>query len=374
MRNNDVVLYSYKKVTCKGKTEGRGWGWKFWPFIKKEVPIQPKTEQEIPAQFETEILQTGESIIAKLSEKWKKEDLKLKTDFCKALKNLLLTRAAYEKEANEANQYLLEHEKIKARFEEFNPPSVNHKWTMFWLILISISEFFINSLVFQILGQNQMETYIAAFGMGIIIPLGAHFFGKSLQQESKSYADKIWLIVVPIAIFALLAGLSFLRSKYFEGLEISKILGIDLSPEEATIVFIIINIALFVIAAVIAHEGTHPQHKLYNTVRIRFRDSLKKLTKEKGEAKEAAKALKEAELSYQEIRSIREKTFERDVQQINQTKETVEWLAAAYRTANLSVRNDLPVCFKKKPADIDIPDTMKKLDWECKEASKEMEQ
>ncbi len=358
--------YSYRCVVKRAKKDARNWKWKFWPFLKEEKPKEPKTDQEIEAQYERELNQSGEQQISKIAEDWKESDYKLKPDYCEALKRYTIAYNTLAEEKGEMNESLAEYKVAKEKFNRFEPPSIKAGWMMFWLITIGISEFFINSLVLQILGQGKLETYIAAFSMCVIIPLGAHFFGKSLQQTSKSVSDKFWLILTPIIILMLLAGLSYLRSKYFEGIGVSKLLGIEISSTEVTIVFIIINVALFVVAAVIAHEGTHPQHKAYSQAAKRFKVALKEFEKDEGDVKIAVKELNISEKDLEQKKHRRAKTHEKLKEEAITIKESSEWLISAYRSTNLANRSDVPKCYNnKEPRVPEIPQSLIDIDWHC---------
>lgn len=359
--------YTHRTVVCRAKKDARNWRWKFWPFAKEEKAKEPKTDQTIDAQYEKELFQLAESLIAETAEKWKEFDIKLKPEYCKAEKEAENADKEWKTVSDEAKQSSSEFEKAKEIFYKFQPPSMDPKWSLFWLVLIGISEFFINSLVLQILGQGQIETYIAAFGMCIMIPWGAHYFGKSLHQETKSRVDIFWLIATPLIVLTLIGGLSFLRSKYFEALGISKILGIEVSPTEATTVFIIINLALFVIAAVISHEGSHPQHKSYSQAKKRYKDALNAFEDDEDEVNKAAKDLAEAQKHLQYIQHKRAKTHEKLFQEANSIKENIEWLTSSYRAANLANRADVPECFKQSHNAPEIPNSLKNLDWSCGE-------
>lgn len=359
--------YTYRSILRRAKKDARNFRWKFWPFLKEQKSKEPKTDQQIESQFERELLQSGESQISQISEEWKERDLKLKPDYCAALRRYTSAYKTLSEKKGEMSDSVKEYNAAKGLFDKFEPPSLKPGWMLFWLIAIGISEFFINSLVLQILGQNQIETYIAAFSMCVMIPLGAHFFGKSLQQIYKSTVDKFWLITVPIIILTLIGGLSFLRSKYFEGMGISKLLGIELTSTEATIVFIIINIALFVVAAVVSHEGTHPQHKSYSQAKKRFKLAQKELEKDEEDVKMAAKELKSSEKDLEMKKHIRAKTHERLKEEAVTIKESAEWLISAYRSTNLANREDVPECFKKPHKEPEIPDSLLHLDWNCDE-------
>ncbi|MEW6652020.1 MAG: hypothetical protein AB1394_00975 [Bacteroidota bacterium] len=360
-------IYTYRSVVRRAKKDARDWKWRFWPFARETKSQEPKTDQTIEAQYEKELFQLGEGLIAEIAEKWKELDIKLKPEYCEEEKHVQNAGYAWSLERAEATQSAFEFEEAKKKFHEFQPPSLDPSWAIIWLILIGISEFFINSLVLQILGQEQYETYIAAFGMCIIIPLAAHYFGKSLQQTIKSSTDVIWLITTPAVVLLLIGGLSFLRSKYFESLGISKILGVEVTATEATIVFIIINIALFVIAAVISHEGNHPQQKSYKQAKKRYKDSLKVFENDKDAVNIAAKELASASERLQNIKHKRAKIHERLFQEANSIKERIEWLISSYRATNLANRNDVPECFKKDHNAPEIPNSLRVLDWNCEE-------
>lgn len=362
--------YSYRSVVKRAKKDARDWKWKFLPFLKEKKPKEPKTDQEIESQFERELLQSGENQISQIAEEWKERDEKFKPDYCAAL---ILYNSAYntlKEEKGEMSESVKEYKAAKDIFDKFEPPSLKPGWMLFWLIAIGISEFFINSIVLQILGQNQLETYIAAFSMCVIIPLGAHFFGKSLHQTNKSSVDKFWLITVPVIILTLIGGLSFLRSKYFEGMGISKLLGIEVTSTEATIVFIIINIALFVVAAVVSHEGSHHLHKSYSQAKKRFKLAQKELERDESDVKKAARELKAAERDLEIKKHKRAKTHEKLKEEAVTIKEAAEWLISAYRATNLATREDVPECFKKEPKVPVIPQTLLHIDWECTEEEK----
>ncbi len=360
-------IYTYRSVVRRAKKDARDWKWRFWPFARETKSQEPKTDQTIEAQYEKELFQLGEGLIAEIAEKWKELDIKLKPEYCEEEKHVQNAGYVWNQERAEATQSAAEFEEAKKKFHEFQPPSLNPSWAIMWLILIGISEFFINSLVLQILGQGQMETYIAAFGMCIVIPLGAHFFGKSLQQITKSRTDVLWLIATPTVVLILIGGLSFFRSKYFEALGISKILGVEVTATEATIVFIIINIALFVIAAVISHEGNHPQHKSYKQAKKRYKDSLRAFENDKDEVNKAAKELASASQKFENIKHKRAKTHEKLFQEANSIKERIEWLISSYRATNLANRKDVPECFKKPHNAPEIPNSLRVLDWNCDE-------
>ncbi len=113
--------YTYRSVTRRGRKDGRDWKWKFWP-LKVEKHREPKSDQEIPAQYETEILQMGMSNISEIAEEWKELDKKLKPEYCKALAAYDHANQRYKKEAGEEKQASGEFDIARKKYEEVSPP------------------------------------------------------------------------------------------------------------------------------------------------------------------------------------------------------------------------------------------------------------
>lgn len=362
-----VKNYTHRSVKRQGKIDGRGWKWKFWPFIKTNSPIQPQLNQTIPAQFEEELIKVAQNLSSEISEKWYEQDTKLKPEYCTALSNSKSALESYLKESKDVERFLGDYEAAKTEYEKQTPPSLPHFWHMLWLLALGVLEFPLNSIVFEILGQPKIETYIISAIICLFIPLAAFFFGRALHQEFKTTKDKILTWMMPVIVLGVVGVISYIRSKYFESMQITKVLGIDFTPTEATIVFILINIAVFFIATVISYEGSHPQHRMYAYLRKRFKAAKKQLGKEESEAKKAADVLKEADKKLEEISARRERTYKRYLEEINTVIERAKWLITVYRHSNLSVRDKIPECFKVPPKEISIPESMVTLNWDCEE-------
>ncbi|MBZ5554044.1 MAG: hypothetical protein LAO21_15115 [Acidobacteriia bacterium] len=361
--------YTYRSVTRRGKKDGRDWKWKFWP-MREPKSREPKSDQTIPAQYETEIIESAESIAARTAEDWKRTDEKLKPQYCEALRHYEMAKDAHKKEAAEAEVAGREYDTARSKFLGIDPPPLSPKWRVFWLILIGICEFPLNGLVFQIFGAERVETYIMAGAMCLVFPLAAHFFGQSLRQEEKTRTDFALLIAAPIVVLGLLAVVGFLRAKFFEAVNSYEIIGIRLSPEQATILFVVINLAIFFVAVVVSYEGSYPDSRYCKGIAKRYKESLKYMQKESDEAQAAAGTLQEADLSYQHIRQLRSKTHERFLQEMKTIMEGGDWLVAAYRATNLSVRPDVPECFKIPPKIRDFVAESQELDWDCGDLAK----
>jgi hypothetical protein len=126
------------------------------------------------------------------------------------------------------------------------------------MILIGVTEMFINGVVFQVLGQGKVGTWVMAAGLGIAFPLLAHFLGASLKRAGRMTAS-VGILLGVIAL--VLVGVVVLRERYVEATAASGLLPIDASPTLVTMLLLFVNVAI-VAAAVYAsfhHAVSDPQ-------------------------------------------------------------------------------------------------------------------
>jgi hypothetical protein len=362
--------YSQQYTQLIGRRNGRNFRWKFWPFIKISKEPIPTIDDTVIPQFEHELFEAAESEIIRISEKWKQTDQYLKTNYCKAVIEHKDAHESYEKEVKEAITALNTFERIKGQLEELTAPSLSAFWTLFLLICIAIAEFPLNSIAFQIFGASMIETIVMTASIMLIFPFAAHFFGKSLKQNHHKIKDIIIIIVTPLVIFGLIGAISIFRESLFETLQTKSFLRINMAPKTAMILFVLINIAIFFVATLIAYEGAYPDHAGYRTIRKIYKTALLSHEKESTEAKKAAKRLWDANHSLEENKQKRSKVHERMYEQAKIIMNSYDWLVRCYRNANMSVRDNaiIPKCFKDRPQLPEIPELLdpKKLDWDCK--------
>lgn len=368
------MKYSHRQVVRKGKKDGRNWKWKFWPFVKQDKPQSPRPGQTEPAAFEKELIQVAEGDISREAEKWMERDRELKPKYCQALVAVKAAKQKFHKEDKEAQAALKAFETAEAEYKKLELPPVSSAWRNFWLFFIAVAEFPLNSVVFALFGAGKIETFIMAAGLCVAIPVIAHFFGQALRQEHKSLTDKALMITMPLIMLLILGAIAFIRAKYFQAARSYNLIGVEMSPTAMTTLFIIINMAIFLVAVLVSYEGTHPDHRFFRAVVRRYREALKKLRKEGSEAESAGRELAQAEQRFQQIRQQRLKIYQQHAQRARTLQQTGEWLAATYRAANLRVRNDFPECLKGDVPSPVIPQELLNLDWDCPETSFESPQ
>ncbi len=356
--------YTYHRVTRQGKKDGRDWKWKCWPFVKQPKPREPKENQDIQSAFENEILQAMQNDISLEAEKWRQLDKKLKPQYCSALVEVQHAHELYKKESDEASLAQQELETARQKYEELEQPSISKKWKLFWLILIGIVEFPLNSQAFAVMGHSELVTYLFAAGLCVTIPLFAHLWGETLRQRTWRGVELGKLIGIPVAMLLLLAGISMIRGMYFEAEHTLDIIGINFSPTHMTVLFIIINIGLFLAASLISYEACPKDRKYHNTISKRYHLALQRFEKEAAEESRAKGLLARYELQFQQIRQLRQQSHQHFLQNIRTIAENAEWLVQAYRTANMQNRPDIPPVFRSQVA-AELPQDLLQLDWDC---------
>ena len=173
------------------------------------------------------------------------------------------------------------------------------------------------------------------------------------------------MIAMPIVILLVLGVIAFVRSAYFEAEVNQKVIGISISPTQLTIIFIIINVAMFLGAVIVSYESAHPNKNDFKSIVKRYKTALRNLHKEAAEAKDAGRAFAKAEMRLQQIRQRRLKSYEHFVQTIKTIVDSGEWLVSAYRAANLREQKDIPPCLKNAPQTPQISEDLLQLDWNC---------
>jgi hypothetical protein len=362
--------FSSGKVKRAGKLDGRNWSWKFWPFAKKPHESRPPQDQETPCEYEKAIKEGAETDIRRIAGDWEKVDDKLRPPYARVLAQIKECELRYPKESKEAQQAKRTYEKADSEFHKLLPPSLKPVWMFFWLGFLGLIEFPINSIVFSIFGEGKLLTYVFALII-ILIPLGAHWLGHFLRQETKDKWEWVLIISVSIIILATLIGFGFVRGQYLAAV-LSKFtsLKIAISPTMATMIFLVFNLAIFIITSFISYSGTHPQHRLYSQKRSGLKSARLVFEKESGEEEDLAKRLADLRERLAEAKDHREKHWRWHIEKANEDKETAEFYISLYRTANLKARPTAtpPKCFLAPPLSPEIPKNLTNIEWDFKEA------
>jgi hypothetical protein len=242
---------------------------------------------------------------------------------------------------------------------------------VFWLAIIGLAEFPINAIVFEVVGEELWLTYIMAAGLGVLIPLFAHFFAEPLKQTTKSVWDKVLIVLSPMVLLGLLAFIGVFRAKYLEIAEEQGGLDIHLTPAQSTVLFILVNLTFFFVAVLISYAGSYPDKPEHKLRKRKLVEARRVLQRESSEAVSAGQGLEKAEQVLQRAKNVRQKEFESYVARANSLKENNDFYVALYRAANMAARESRgkPPCFNRDPRAAQIPPVLKPnaLDWDCED-------
>jgi hypothetical protein len=199
----------------------------------------PEENQEKQPPYVLQLKQVGEENIERICQGWKNNDAVLLANYCKAkssLEELGPALAKAEQEAREAKTA-----EDQARQEYVKLLHMKPSWYLLLLLGIAVLELPLNSIVFQLFGEAQSLTILMSLGLGIILPACAHFVGGLLRhgflRAGKFATESLLIIALCFTAFGSLAGIAYLREKFFEGTGVQKLLGLSLDYTTITLIF-----------------------------------------------------------------------------------------------------------------------------------------
>jgi hypothetical protein len=371
MARNKTYIYTRRRIRRKGKLDGRNWRWKIWLLQKDTKSPLPLVDQEEAPPYERELLRLGDQKLDEISNSWKHADEILKSEYCLAKKKLQQTRERLDKEEKEVGPARDAYDAARNQFMELNRPEISKRAEWVFLLLFMILEFPLNAVVFSVLGASKVETYIAAGGICVILPLAAAYFGNLLRRENKTPIQKIFIALIPLIVILVFTGVAIMRAELFGVEQKHSILKIELSAEAASVIFISFNLIIFTIATIISYLASHTRPEHFNNLQEKYHFAKKRYEKEHAEAVAAAHDVEQAQLDFELKRQRRQKKHEQFKTWAETTIENVEFSISVYRTANLEVRYDgkTPKCFEKPVDMLELPDSLRdvSLDWDCEQ-------
>jgi len=327
----------------------------------------PTDDQAEVSFYEQHLTSLAYHHIRKTTMEWIDKDRKLKQDFCES--NQVLETLVGRIEDLEDDQTKTEGVK-KVWKDTHDPPhyiSIAY-WILF--VFLAISEFPMNSVVFDILGEVKWLTYLLAAGLGVAIPLSAHYLGINLRrQKDPECRNPIMTAVILIIMLLLIFGIAYLREKYVIGT--IEILKIDFDPRMVTIVFISMNLLIFTVATVASYmehiDVSDKQAKMKQQTE-RVLGECEKLLKENSADLEKLSAEKDKIKKHiANLAVTREKTLEEYKHEAESWVSHFKWLMNIYRISNMRTRkagNTPPACFSAKPT-IELGILDEDLDTNC---------
>lgn len=366
---NSNYRYTRRTVRRKGRLDGRGWRWKFPYIMKESFPVYPADDQQEPALFEVELFRAGEDHLADLVEDWSEKDKSLKSRYCDALAKLQLAIEDKKEELDDVEEARDMYDQALAECQGLQEPAFSKTFEWIIIVVLAISEFFFNYMIFNVLGAPKLDTMIIALTVSFALPLSAMGFGHLLRLDKRTLAQRIWLIVLGVLPFIVFLAIAVVRASLFELVWEEANEESPLSPFMATLAFIFINLLIWVVAAFVSYRASHRDPENYRKLKMRLKDAKKQFERDGRDYEQAVKAYEAARLAYEKARHLRKEEFDVMTAQAKDLIKTVKWYISVYRSSNQEVRRSgaKPPCFKTPIPELMMPGDFQenRLDWEC---------
>lgn len=349
------LRYSHWDAARNGKHDGR-------------TNIPPK-EQALNPPYIMQLKNCYEENIDRLAQNWKRRDEKLFVQYC-TTKQQVETLEKHLRRAEEdlANAKRDEAEAQAEYQKHFHTPA---KWYLLIASIIGLAEFPLNSLIFQVFGEEKYLTFALAAGLAIVVPIAAHYFGGYLKQgvlrEGKISSLTAMVAVIGFLVALLFGGVSYIREQYVENAGVAK-----LDFTTIVVTFLALNLLMFVVASIVSYNS----HDLIASKYYQNRGAAQKLKKNaQRRVNLFEERLKKAMERLRVIVAARTKQFEHIQNEMKEHRDIGQKLISLYHSHNLRARadNEMPKCFEKYPP-IDVPKEVEpgndnlpsaQLSWDC---------
>jgi hypothetical protein len=357
--------YTYRKVKKRGKKDGRDWQWDpYFPFRRAKDP-DPPIDQEEPTEYEKDMLRGANENLSRILHEWHEIDERLTKNCANAEDIYKSAKNAVDKESGEHKEAIENFQRAKEQFYALSMPAISAKLFWFLFIIIGISEFIFNGVVFLVLGQSKIETYLMVAGVVLALLWTAEILGRKLRIEKKSSLDIAIITALGLAGVGIFTVIAMLRGKFFEATRVAEAMGIQWDINSITLIFFIINLGLYVFMAVLGYEAGHKNPSEYRRLKRNFDEATRTLRNEAGDFEEAAEKLANAKIEFNKAHAEREHEFEKFKAEAEKERDIWMWLIQVYRSSNMEARRNKtkPISFKNDPEElVKIPGEFQKLD------------
>jgi len=333
---------------------------------KKGIP--PEEQTDAFPDYEMDLKQLADGSMRHVAGRWHDFDRTV----CGRLWTAHRDRRRLDKQLKEAEGQVRaqqgKYDNCRPRFNELRGQLHIAPWLYLPLMsLIALGELPLNSIVFNLFGEDKILTYALAAVLGLVLTFCAHLLGKQLHEKPFEHGlgstgawMTILMMIVPVGV---IAGIAFWREKYFEQVNAQNLMGMKVDPTMVTLVFVTINLLIYLVATVAAYSASNAE---YRQVARELADIRKALGKSQWRMRKLAKQALRAESLYDRLRSDRQSTFDRYNREAEEVKDFAQRMIQAYRTHNMRHRPSprRPPVFSNYP-EITLPEVFRKeLNWE----------
>jgi hypothetical protein len=332
--------------------------------------IPPPDADEF-ADYEMELKNLADENIRRIVAAWAREDRTLSREYCQALSEFEASKREAEPAQTAYELAVRDHrEATEEMGKHYGTIQLSPYIYMIIMGIIIVGEVPLNAVVFRIFGEAEVMTYVISLVIAVGLPFGAHALGMLLRKEPFKQGvlntESIFTIFAMVIPLLGIMAVAYVRQKYFESPTVQAASGIRADPAAVTLVFVIINLLIFTVAA-LASYLTH------NPVVDNWRKKLRLAT---GDLKIKQRRFAEVQerqgrmLNWLEkAKAERQNKFEEKKRQAEEMRDFVHRMINIYRGANLLTRQNTarPKKWHKGYPEIGVnpPFYEQALDWSC---------
>lgn len=324
----------------------------------------PEKDQKDHSAYERQLAMRASKDIRHVAQEWEKSDQTLKGNYVSATRDYFEAQKRAQKETAEAEAVLNNHRAVSERLNNNSDnPHLGRKAYWAIILLIAVGEIPLTAKAFNLMGENQVLTYVFALVLCVSVPTFAHFAGLILREKF-SWKNIIILVADIASFIAVLYVVSWVREKYFEAEGQQLLEGVQMDPHMVSYVFFAIQLFIFMVATTASYfaHDSHPDRK--KTIR-ESENSKKELQKECGEAQIAEKHLDTAARQLAAVEAQREKAFAVYHAKAEEIVETCKMMIETYRGSNVRARGHAGIVSFATYPEITIPACLLDLDKDC---------
>ena|GEM_PF-4850141 len=106
--------------------------------------------------------------------------------------------------------------------------------------LLFVAEWIVNALAFAVFGGSNLQTYVVALVVAVLIPFCASVVGSAWKQRRH---DGVAMLALLVAM-GLIIAVALVRQAYFYDV-VNSILGLNIAPWLLMVIYVVINLAMF---------------------------------------------------------------------------------------------------------------------------------
>ena len=367
--HHEIKIYNWSLARKTGRINGRGWRWKFWPFVKEKQQLIPRNpDNDKLTDLEIAIVNVEQRELHRVEQWWSYEDKILKAKYCETTQLYFRAKEKLEKEESEVTE---PKEKFKVADEQFKlvdiPPVLSAGKGLLIITILAIFEYPLNAVVFEIFGETQIFTYLFAILPSIALGFCSHFLGMALKQKEKSPVNKMFIVIMPLLFIGVLLVFAVARAKFMGETQSSLPQNLRLSDSERLLIFFILNIFLMGVATWISYLASRENISIYKRKLNEYIDTKMKLEKESSEAVAAKENFDRIEILRQNIKTNRESVHKKYINKAEQIISVSNNLILEYRQHNQEsrARYNNPECTWGVLPTLSIPQKLIDMDWIC---------